>query len=72
MALACSYPQRLFYYRIAGVFCGRNIFANFADLFQFAKILFANILHARARPLALVRGVANVKAIRENFIREIR
>ena len=24
------------------------------------------------RPLALVRGVANVKAIRENFIREIR
>ena len=44
--------------------CNREkIFANFADLFLFAKILFANITCARrARPLSLVRGVANVFA----------
>ena len=51
---------------------------NFADLFLFAKILFASM--RAPRPLALIRGVANVKAsteilfatlmpaIRENFL----
>ena len=38
---------------------------NFADLFLFTKVLFTNIMHARATPLALVMGVANVKAICE-------
>ena len=57
-------------YRIARIFRGRE----FRGLFIFAKILFANICMRAPRPLALalVRGVANVKAIRENFIREIR
>ena len=46
-------------------------FANFADLCSYSRKYYSQIFACALRHLALVRGVANVKAIRENFIREI-
>ena len=55
----------------SGFISQEKISANFADLSQFVKILFANIACARRASKRSLGGVANKMAIRENFIREI-
>ena len=55
----------------SGFISREKIFTNFADLSQFVKILFANSIGSGSHAVHAIGGVANIMAIRENFIREI-
>ena len=54
----------LFEYRIVGLFRRRSV--------PIRENIIREYVACALHPLALVRGVANVRTIRENFIREIR